>query len=158
VLQIHYNLHDGALPDRTRVDLELAERADPALVVPVADFHLAVPPGEEHAATSFTTTGLELPVPVLVHGVFPHMHTLGRTLRLNRLPRDGDRECLADVPRWDFNWQQFYFYDRPVRLVPGDRVRVECVYDTRSRTDTVRWGEGTEDEMCLAFLYVTVAP
>lgn len=158
VVQVHYNLHDGPLPDRTRVDLELADRAEPALVVPIGDFDLEVPPGVARAPTGHTTTGLEIPVPLLVHGVFPHMHTLGKTLRVERLPFDGDDVCLADVPRWDFDWQQFYFYEEAVRLVPLDRLRIECVYDTRERTETVRWGEGTEDEMCLVFLYVTIAP
>jgi hypothetical protein len=36
-----------------------------------------------------------------------------------------------------------------------DALSLRCGYDTRSRTDTVTWGEGTSDEMCLAYLYVT---
>jgi hypothetical protein len=151
VVQVHYNLHEGPLPDRTKIDLELADRATEAAVVPIADFDLAVPPGTERAPTEAT---LPVLLPITVLGVFPHMHTLGRTLRLERIG-GGEPACLLDVPRWDFNWQQFYFYEEPVRLDLLDQLRIECVYDTRERTETVRWGEGTQDEMCLAFLYVT---
>ena len=28
-------------------------------------------------------------------------------------------------------------------------------YDTRGRTDPVKWGENTTDEMCLGVVYVT---
>lgn len=156
VVQIHYNLHEGPEPDRTRIDLEFGGGVTPALVVPVADLGLAVPPGVEAAPTEFTTTGFEIPVGVTVRGIFPHMHTLGRTLRVDRLPASGENSCLVDVTHWDFNWQRWFFYETAGQLEPGDRVRIRCVYDTRGRTETVRWGEGTEDEMCLAFLYVTV--
>jgi len=58
--------------------------------------------------------------------------------------------------RWDFDWQQFFNYgDGPVDIQFGDKVRITCGYDTTGRTDTVTWGEGTLDEMCLTFLYTT---
>jgi hypothetical protein len=95
------------------------------------------------------------PIPVTVFGVYPHMHTLGRTLRVTRTAA-GATQCLVDVPRWDFNWQQFYFYDEPIVLEPGDVLNITCGYDTRSRSDAVTWGEGTSDEMCLNFLYASL--
>ena len=69
--------------------------------------------------------------------------------------RGGSTFCIADVPRWDFNWQQFYLLDQTLSLQAGDTLRVTCGYDTTSRTVPVTWGEGTQDEMCLNFFYVT---
>ena len=87
-------------------------------------------------------------------GVFPHMHKLGRTLRV-QLERTSKTTCLVDVASWDFHWQQFYFYERAIDVVPGDVVTIQCSFDTAGVTSEVHWGEGTDDEMCLAGFYVT---
>ena len=68
----------------------------------------------------------------------------------------GDTECLVDVPSWNFNWQMAYFYDTPLPITPDDRLRITCSYDTTSRDDDVVWGEGTQDEMCIDFLYLSL--
>ena len=40
-------------------------------------------------------------------------------------------------------------------VAQGDTVNVTCHYDTRSRSTPVTWGNGTQDEMCLSFFYIT---
>ena len=64
--------------------------------------------------------------------------------------------CLIDIPKWDFHWQQMFFYAGGGLTVPkGTEVKYTCTWD--NPTDrTVRWGEGTEDEMCIAFFYTTL--
>ncbi len=66
-------------------------------------------------------------------------------------------QCLADVPRYDFGYQQFFFYQDPIVVPPGPggTFTISCTYDTRGETQTTHWGEGTNDEMCIAALYVT---
>ena len=76
------------------------------------------------------------------------------TLRVER-ERNGETTCVVDVPRWDFDWQQFYFYEQELDVQPGDIFRLRCVYDTRGDTETIGFGEGTGDEMCLAGFYLT---
>ena len=57
---------------------------------------------------------------------------------------------------WDFHWQQMYVYDTPIRVAREEgSLTLTCTYDTTSRTEVVRWGENTDDEMCLAYFYVT---
>ena len=90
-----------------------------------------------------------------VWGVFPHMHKLGTSLRAE-FDHAGQPQCLTDVPRWDFNWQQGYFYEGGPKIVGGgDMLRISCTYNTMSMGEPVTWGEGTDDEMCLAFMYVS---
>lgn len=106
------------------------------------------------------TTGLSLPAytsPVAgtVWGVFPHMHTTGQHLGLT-LTHAGTTSCALDVRRWNFNWQQAYFYTTPVAVAATDRITITCEYDTMSRDTTTVYGEGTQNEMCLSFFYVTV--
>jgi len=45
-------------------------------------------------------------------------------------------------------------YLEPVPLTPGDEIRVNCVYDSRSRKTTTSYGEATTDEMCIGFLTI----
>lgn len=156
VLQIHYNLEAGPLPDRTRIDLELADTvASPAFLALVADLDLYLPPQQQNVVTSGTLGVPGFLGPYKVWAQFPHMHTLGRTLQVD-LERDGESSCMINVPRWDFHWQQGFIYDDgPITVLGGDTIRVTCSYDTTDRPQPVTWGEGTQDEMCLSFLYTT---
>ena len=91
-----------------------------------------------------------------LYGVFPHMHERGRKLNVEVVRADSSAECGADVQSWDFGWQLFYFYDQPIRFNPGDKIRVTCEFDTSGLTEPVMPGWGTQNEMCLAGLYLVV--
>jgi hypothetical protein len=154
VLQIHYNLAAGALPDATSIALKLEPRVEKeAMVLPAVDLDLTLPP---RSAAAVATRDQELTDDATYHllGVFPHMHQLGTSLKVERI-RDGESSCVVDVPRWNFHWQEFFFYERPIDVVRGDIARITCTYDTRTRSSTTKWGEGTDDEMCIAGFYVT---
>ena len=104
---------------------------------------------------TFETSFSDLRAPVDVLGWFPHMHTLGDTIRMEKIAGDPDDDaCMGDVPRWDFHWQELAFYEEPLTLTPQDAVALTCTWDTSDRTETTTFGEGTQDEMCVAFLYV----
>jgi hypothetical protein len=77
---------------------------------------------------------------------------------------DGTVRPLIYIDDWDFHWQGSYSFTRPVPLPGGTRIDVSAIYDNspgNKRNPTtppraVGWGEGTTDEMCIAFLRVTV--
>jgi hypothetical protein len=104
---------------------------------------------------------------LLVHGAFPHMHRLGADLQLTQVdPAAGLAEPLLRVPYYDFHWQRDYWFREAVHFSPQDRLRLECWFDNseehRSEAGSspiqpvdVQWGEGSDDEMCLAIAYVT---
>jgi copper type II ascorbate-dependent monooxygenase-like protein len=155
VMQVHYN--NGKLPDRTTVLLSLEPSvAREALITGVFDLQLDLVPGNAAVEESAAAPVPPLAVPVTIHGAYPHMHKLGRSLRVE-YDLGGERTCLVNVPRYDFNWQQFYFYDKPVLLEPpgGGYLRITCSYDTRGVDAPVHWGEGTNEEMCINAFYVT---
>jgi hypothetical protein len=154
VLQLHYNLARGSFPDRSVIRLRTVPAVERgARFVAIRDAEMELPPRMDYVETSH-----EVQAPgtgsALVHGVLPHMHGLGRTLRVDAV-RGGDTTCMVDVDRWDFEWQNAWFYEAPIEVAGGDRIRITCGYDTRERSDVTRWGEGTEDEMCLSYFYVT---
>ena len=92
--------------------------------------------------------------PLTVFGVLGHMHELGRSFRLELNPEGEAPLLLLDIPRWDFHWQDHYFFVEPLQIALGDALRMSCVWDN-SLSDEPRyvvWGEGTTDEMCFGTL------
>jgi len=154
IIQVHYNnlVPDAPGEDRSTVDLMTSSSASPAYLGLLADTDLLLPPRRGSITQSRTVSLSYLPTSVRVWGQFPHMHTLGRSLRVEL----ESGECLIDVPRWDFNWQLVYWYDQPITLSPSDRATLSCTFDTTERDDTTTWGDGTLDEMCLSFFYVSL--
>lgn len=153
VMQIHYHPSSQALSDRTEVDLLLEDSVEnEAFLELYADWSMSLEPGVQSLEWSYD---FNVPANVTVLGVFPHMHTLGRQMKIEVEHADlaGARECAADVPRWNFEGQQLYFYEEPLAVHGGDRMHVTCTYDTRSRSTVTTFGESTEDEMCVAIFY-----
>lgn len=150
ILQIHYNMDSAApRPDRTGLRLQYAERpVTSALLLPLVNHNFAIPP----RSTGYSVqTGEPVPFDAKIWGLAPHMHKLGRKISV----RSNDT-CLVDIPKWDFSWQQFYLFEAKggVPLEGGAEITIRCEWDNPTDA-TVVWGEGTSDEMCLAFIYLT---
>ncbi len=156
VVQVHYN--QATLPDRTTIDLQTATSVPKeAIITATFNLGLELSPGQENVETTVVQPFGALGLPYKIHGVYPHMHTYGRTMRVD-VVQGGAETCLVDVPDYAFGWQEFYWYDEPVVLdavLPG-AYEMRCGYDTRGAKSTIRWGEGTGDEMCIAAFYVTL--
>jgi hypothetical protein len=155
-IQVHYNLLNGSRADRTAVRLRTAPSVSAeARLIPVGATDINIPPRVPMTLVNgerTVTAGLA-PRGVRVYGVAPHMHELGRTLRVEA--RGARATCLSDVTQWNFHWQRLFFYAAPVDVNPGDTLAITCGYDSTSRTVATRRGEGTQDEMCLNYLYLT---
>ena len=154
IMQVHYNmLVQRDVLDRTTVDLYYADKpvAKPAHILPLANDTFVIPPGATQTVTA--------EVPVFgsweLWGVVPHMHLHGTEIELSVVHADGSSTCAVDIPRWDFHWQQFYYYVDPLPGGVGDIVRLECTFDNAAGSRALTWGEATTDEMCLTYLYFT---
>jgi hypothetical protein len=156
VIQVHYHLDGSNGSDRTTIALDLADSVTNEVFIE-GMFHdgFSLEPGQERVESVHShlarVTGIGT---AKIWGTLPHMHTLGIALNV-QVAGDDRSICLVDVPRWDFNWQGFYFYDEPVQVDGDDRITITCAWSTQGRTEQVIWGDGTEDEMCLAFFYTT---
>jgi len=168
VFQIHYNLVDPTTrgqSDSTEVALRLEESAREAFIV-LPDLFLAgeasvdaIPPGESDAVVRTELPiewMLDLPVTLEILAVLPHMHERGRSMSVSFERTDGTSTCVAEVPRWDFEWQRMYIYEQPIPFTRDDRLITECVYDTSSDTEPIQPGWGTQNEMCLPGLLVSL--
>jgi len=179
ILQMHYNTATAdPTPDQSSIELQLADEVEkPATVVPFLNFGWAlgsvpmdIPPGVEDTVISFEQdisnstldmfggpAGLAHGDSFIVQEIFFHMHTLGAsgTLLHKRAEPDPSDQCLLELPRWDFNWQNSYQLEEPRTVDPGDSLRIDCHFDNSDGHNTVGFGDGSYDEMCLAILYVT---
>jgi len=166
VVQVHYHNRTGTtVPDLTRVGLRFARATvdKRVRVLPVLNREFLIPAGAERHVVRASYT---LPPTWHMHaiGISPHMHLLGREMRVTVTYPDGTSRPLIYIDDWDFHWQGSYTFRTPVPLPGGSRIDVEAVYDNSSRNRRnptlpprdVRWGEGTADEMCIAFVRTTV--
>lgn len=154
IVEVHYRTTNGVESDRTTVDLQLQNSVPlPGTFIEVAAMDLVLSPGQARATAvgRFDLASRLATGTTQVWGVFPHMHERGRQLRI-----ETDETCLGYIPRWDFDWQQLFFYEAPVRLTQRDReVRITCTFDTTLESAPIYWGESTKDEMCRNYFYVT---
>ena len=175
VVQIHYNTL-GADPadvpsDQTTVEIweydAQPERA--VLTAPFPHMGIQIPAGDPNVVEreDFTVRDVfgELPFDLPIMGVMAHMHQLGTAISLEaKTPGEGN-SCLVDIPRWDFNWQQsYYFPEDDWFIATSDTTfKMTCQYDNSAANQLVVngealeprdvfWGENTTDEMCLTYL------
>ncbi len=164
IVQIHYNTVNSTDPDRTNIDMYFNEPGQTSQVLgmyPFPDSNLDIKAGDSNAkeGTSFT-----LPLSIDVYGVFPHMHQLGTRIRVTST-RQGEEQCLVDIPEWDFNWQGIYFFKDPIEVRATSTISIDCWYDNSAANQPngqsprdVQWGEGTYDEMCLNYFITEELP
>jgi hypothetical protein len=154
VVQVHYNTSNSdGKSDHTTIDLDLADSVTyRGSMVPVSgDVNLPARTPDAIAAGS-----RKLPAnlgALRAWGTLLHMHQRGIAAEVTV---EGSKSaCLADLDQWSFHWQHYYPYTQPVPLRGGDTVRVTCHFDTSNDALPVKWGEGSGDEMCIAYLYVS---
>ncbi len=178
VVQLHYNMSRGPALDETRVDLHFVDgpvrREIGTLPFPITSF--SIPAGAQSHTASETLGDIPAifwsdDLALALEGVAPHMHLLGTSIGVTMEQPGMPDACLVDVPRWDFHWQGFYLFNTPSPLVfpPGSTFRLTCSWDNSPENQPVvdgtplaprrvTWGEGTRDEMCLAYLVLSGNP
>lgn len=166
VMQVHYHPHHGdTMPDRTELGIYFSDAPSPKemRIIPLINDTFTIPPHDASyrvdAAFPFA-----LPFPLKLWLIAPHMHLLGKKMTVQMTPAEGEATCLITIDDWDFNWQGAYRYVTPIDIPAGARLSLSAYYDNSSANPRnpndppkpVSWGEATTDEMCLAFLGVTV--
>lgn len=166
VIQVHYHHHGGDVErDQTALGIHFAKGTIDKRVrsIPVLNRTFVIPAG---AARHEVRASFTLPPTWNLHtiGIAPHMHLLGREMKVTATHPDGTVHPLIFIADWDFNWQGTYTFARPVPLPGGTRIDVLAIYDNSagnprnpiSPSRDTRWGDETTDEMCIAFVRVTV--
>jgi hypothetical protein len=161
---MHYTAMGHAMKDRSSVGMVFAK----------------APPAEEIRATSFQNGQFTIPagaadyqVPaelgfrqsVKVWGLLPHTHLRGKRWEYRLVQPDGRSEVILSVPNYDFNWQTYYLFAKPLEIPAGARIESFAWYDNSAGnpsnpdpTKEVKWGDQTWEEMqYTGILYSVVA-
>ncbi|MBI4908038.1 MAG: ascorbate-dependent monooxygenase [Acidobacteria bacterium] len=162
IMQVHYFPVGRTGEDVTKVGLYLSKGTNDRqlLYIPVVNDTFTIPPGNANYEDALTTL---TPFDLKVYNIFPHMHLLGRKIKVDATVKQDDKSLIY-IDDWDFKWQGFYDYKEPQTIPAGSRIKLSCVWDNsegnprnpNNPLKTIKWGEGTQDEMCVAFLGVVI--
>ena len=185
VLQMHYytaSSKDGA-SDQSSIEFMLDKKVEKVgTILPFTNpswlaGSMKIPSGEKDVKHSFAADLLRFynffnrggtPAKKLkIYTATLHMHQLGTWGEVAIQRKSGKKECLLRIPKWDFNWQGSYRLNTPTTLTSEDKIMLSCKWDNsaenqpvvngkKKATRDVKWGDGTNDEMCLGV--VMVAP
>ncbi len=157
VVQFHLVPTGTPEPVSAEIGLFFSDRAPTRLsaTVHLTTTEMSIPAGEPAYAAQ---DSLVLPVDVLALSIYPHMHTIGESVRLWQTPPDGVRSLIFAIDDWDFAWQDQYRFSTPLQLAAGTLLEMELVWDNAAAADgSVRWGPRSEDEMGDVWLQVVPA-
>jgi len=165
VIQVHYHPTSATAEDRTRIGLYFSKVPvqQRLFMVPIVNDTFTIPAGEEKYEVNASFTVLPF-LDAKAIWVYPHMHLLGRDIKMYLTSPYGTATPLVWEDNWDFNWQGSYTYKDQVPIPSGTTVHLTCTFDNSANNlrnpnyppKSVSWGEQTTDEMCVGFLGVTL--
>jgi hypothetical protein len=158
--QMHYTAHGHEMKDRTALAFRFAKEM----------------PDEEIFASQFTNGSFTIPAgakdvavpaeigatqPVRIWGLLPHTHLRGTRWQYTLVKPDSTSEVILDVPHYDFKWQTYYMFAKPLEVAAGSKITSMAWYDNSAAnkanpdpTKDVKWGDQTWEEMqYTGFLY-----
>lgn len=155
-IQIHYNPNGTAVEDNTVVGLKFLPAAPEKAVVSggIVKGDFVIPPNSKPEFI-FSRKFSE---DVHLLALMPHMHSRGAAASVYLKNADGRIETLLSVPKYDFDWQISYEFDKPLLVTKGSRIVIKHVYDNTpdnpdnpDPTKEIHHGNATSDEMMINF-------
>ena len=168
--QISWEMHLHAMGERVpAAQVELGvwfhdEQPEHRTVLTMLDAQgprsLDIPPNE----ITVTQGHFILPAPARLENFQPHMHMRGKAMSMEAIYPNGNREILAFVDNFQWNWQINYVFDEDAApLVPkGTMIITRAWHDNTADNpynpdpnQWVGWGDRTVDEMAHNWVDVT---
>ncbi len=163
VIQVHY--HKTGKPETDQTSLGLYFAKEPVKqqlrTWALTNLFIDIPPGADNHPIRAT---MRVPADVQVMTITPHMHLLGKDMKVTATLPDGTVKNMVYVKNWDYRWQDSYRYREPVRLPKGSTLEMVAHFDNSTNNPRnpnnppkrVTFGEQTTDEMCFAFFEFVV--
>lgn len=158
IFQMHYTANGTATSDRSCLGLCFA---DPKEVrhnchtEPAMNAFFQIPAGDSnYEVESFFKFHRDM----MLTNLMPHMHLRGKSFRYDVIYPDGTTETLLNVPKYDFNWQNVYYFAEPKRVPAGSKLHCVAHFDNSEEnlanpdpSQPVRWGDQTWEEMMIGW-------
>jgi hypothetical protein len=131
-----------------------------SLLLTLENWTFSLPPNQiTNVSDTYLSPG-GVPINYSLISVFPHMHLLGKSMKIYGITTTSDTLKLIDIPEWDFEWQGFYYYKYLQKAEAGTVLHADAVFDNTTGNPnnpnnppiTVGPGLNTSDEMMLAFM------
>ncbi|MCS7024757.1 MAG: cytochrome c [Bryobacteraceae bacterium] len=160
VFQMHYTANGVATTDQTKIGLVFAKQPPKERVMTLAatNARFVIPPGAPNHRVDSQFT---LHTDTRLVGLMPHMHLRGKSFEYYAVYPTGEKERLLTVPRYDFNWQLFYYLKEPKFFPKGTRIECIAHFDNSPNnkynpdpTKEVRWGDQSWEEMMIGWFDV----
>jgi thiol-disulfide isomerase/thioredoxin len=157
-LEMHYTPNGTAQTDRTAVGIIFAKEPPKHELVQseFANTQIVVPSNEPHAKWEAT---YRFPADARIISLAPHMHYRGKHYFYEAIYPDGKKQTLLSVPRWDFNWQNVYRFQEPIKVPKGTRLHSVAHWDNSKNNlfnpapdKIVRFGLQSWEEMMVGFV------
>jgi peroxiredoxin len=161
ILQVHYHRTGKPERDRTKVGLHFAKKPvekpwNTGMLWGMSPLLSFIPAGKEGHVEKGSGW---LSADATIYSVMPHMHLLGKSVKVTMTPPGGEAKLLLEVKDWDYNWQETYWLAKPLEAEAGTRFDIEAVFDNSDRNPNnpshppkpVRYGEQTTNEMLFGF-------
>jgi len=162
VLQIHYTANGTATTDLTRIGLMVAKEQPQyrQLTMNAGQNKFAIPPGDPAYEVKSEIT---LADDSELVNLMPHMHLRGKDFLYKAVYPTGETSTLLSVPKYDFNWQLVYYFEKPVVLPKGTRIECTAHFDNSVNnpanpdpTKVVKWGDQSWEEMMIGWFDVMI--
>jgi len=152
-LQVHYTAFGEAVSDRTRVGLTFAKDPAPREVraTNFLNAQLVLPAGAKDVRVD---ADISFVADATIWGIFPHTHLRGTRWQYELQLPDGTKKIILDVPHYDFQWQTYYMFAKPLEIPAGAKLVSSAWYDNSAGNKNnpdpkveVHWGDQTWEEM-----------
>jgi hypothetical protein len=157
VIQMHYNNPEliAGVQDASGITLTytptLRTHDLGSMIVATIVNGLQIPPGQfyERWAECPSECTNKFPTNITMINYFPHMHTIGNKIWMQQIRNGVELPEIHRDDHYDFLRQQTYQVE--TTIMPGDRLRLHCIWNSTGRTNITYGGESTSTEMCAAF-------
>jgi hypothetical protein len=164
VFQMHYTPNGTATRDRSMVGLIFAKQPVNKVITTTAawEARFVIPANAQNHEVKASYVFEE---DAEIISFMPHMHLRGRDFLYRATYPDGRSEVLLSIPRYDFNWQVYYYPKKPLLMPKGTKIETIAHYDNSTRNPVnpdpsrdVRFGEQTWEEMMNGFFDIVTSP
>jgi len=162
VLQLHYTSTGKEAEDKTSIGLVFANQPPQRreMTLSAGNYLFAIPPGDANYEVKSQIT---LHDDAEMVNLMPHMHLRGKDFLYKVVYPTGETSTLLNIPRYDFNWQLVYVFEKPVVLPKGSRIECVAHFDNSINNAynpdpkaTVHFGDQTWDEMMIGWFDITI--